>query len=323
MGVPAVLPLPAAASDQLGCLSCCPWGRMLLWTALLVLAPLPSTAGTPSPQGLPKAVVRLEPPWFNVLRGDSVTLHCQGPHGPGDGPTQWSRDGTPIPTQVQSHFSFKANINDSGNYRCQMGQTGLSDPVHLNVTSDWLLLQTPHLLLKEGDPLILRCHSWMSRPLVKISFFQDGIAKWYSSANSSFFIPHANVSHGGKYHCSGLMGRNRHESHPVRIDIQGGGAVPDAGASGNNSFPVIIIVSVVVGIAAVAGVAAVVAWVCLRRHQSSGAPKSREVGETPPEEPANLTHAEEAAKAEAENTITYSLLMHPEEDAGLSDYQNM
>ncbi|XP_036890982.1 low affinity immunoglobulin gamma Fc region receptor III-like isoform X2 [Sturnira hondurensis] len=188
-----------------------------LWTAWALLLLVAADGG---PAGLPKAVVRLEPPWFNVLRGDSVTLHCQGPQGPGDGPTQWSHDGTPIPTQVQSHFSFKASINDSGNYRCQMGQTGLSDPVHLNVTSDWLLLQTPRLLLKEGDPLMLRCHSWKSRPLVKISFFQDGIAKWYSSANSSFFIPRANVSHGGKYHCSGLMGRNRHESHPVRITIQ-------------------------------------------------------------------------------------------------------
>ncbi|XP_037005576.2 low affinity immunoglobulin gamma Fc region receptor II isoform X4 [Artibeus jamaicensis] len=304
MGVPAVLPLPAAASDRAGCPSCCPWGRMLLWTALLVLAPLASAAGTPSPQaGLPKAVVRLEPPWFNVLRGDSVTLHCQGPHGPGDGPTQWSRDGTPIPTQVQPHFSFKATVNDTGNYRCQTDQTGLSDPAHLNVTSDWLLLQTPRLLLREGDPLVLRCHSWKSQPLFKISFFQDGIAKWYSPANSSFFIPHANVSHGGKYHCSGFMGRNRHESHPVRIDVQG---VPEAAAS-ENLFPVIITVAVVAGIAAVAGVAAMVAWVCLRRHRSA----------------ANLTHAEEAAKAEAENTITYSLLMHPEEDAGLSDYQNV
>ena len=79
--------------------------------------------------------MRLEPPWFNVLREDNVTLHCQGPHGPGDGPTQWSRDGTPIPTQVWPHFSFKAQVNDSGDYRCQTGQTSPSDPVRLNVTS--------------------------------------------------------------------------------------------------------------------------------------------------------------------------------------------
>ncbi|KAM5293780.1 low affinity immunoglobulin gamma Fc region receptor II-like isoform 2-T4 [Glossophaga mutica] len=278
--------------------------------ALLLLAAADGGAG------LPKAVVRLEPPWFNVLLGDNVTLHCQGPHGPGDGPTQWSHDGTPIPTQVQPRFSFQASINDNGNYRCQTGQTSLSDPVRLNVTSDWLLLQTPSLLLQEGDPLLLRCHSWKNWPLFKILFLQDGISKWYSPANSSFFIPHANVTHSGKYHCSGLIRRVKHESQPVSITVQGASRHSD-------SSLVTITVAVVAGIAAVAGVAAVVAWVCLRQRQSSGAPESREVGETPPEEPANLTHAEEAAKAEAENTITYSLLMHPEEDAGLSDYQNM
>ncbi|XP_045694779.1 low affinity immunoglobulin gamma Fc region receptor II-b isoform X2 [Phyllostomus hastatus] len=343
MGVPSVLPLPAAASDRAGGPSRRPWGHMLLWTALLVLGP-------------PKAVVRLEPPWFNVLREDDVTLHCQGPHGPADGPTQWSRDGTPILAQVQPRFSFKASLSDSGDYRCQTGQTGLSDPVHLNVTSDWLLLQTPSLLLQEGDHLLLRCHSWQNRPLFKIQFLQDGVSRRYSPANSSFFVPHANVSHSGTYHCSGFIGRMKHESNPVNITVQG--------RRDDSSFPVTIVVAVVVVIAVVAAVAAVAAWVCLRQSQSAvissgqeamhgsavqgcweedqasglpaaataqtqhchhagGAPESREVGETPPEEPATLTQAEEAAKTEAENSITYSLLMHPEEDPGLSDYQNM
>ncbi|XP_053771463.1 uncharacterized protein [Desmodus rotundus] len=179
--------------------------------ALLLLAAADGGAAR-----LPKAVVRLEPPWFNVLREDNVTLHCQGPHGPGDGPTQWSRDGTPIPTQVWPHFSFKAQVNDSGNYRCQTGQTSPSDPVRLNVTSDWLLLQTPRLLLQEGDPLVLRCHRWKNWPLFKITFFQDGTSKRYSPANSTFFIPHANVNHSGKYHCSGFIGKKRHMSQPVQ-----------------------------------------------------------------------------------------------------------
>ncbi|XP_045694317.1 uncharacterized protein LOC123818297 [Phyllostomus hastatus] len=184
--------------------------------ALLLLAAADGGAAGP-----PKAVVRLEPPWFNVLREDDVTLHCQGPHGPADGPTQWSRDGTPIPAQVQPRFSFKANLSDSGDYRCQTGQTGLSDPVRLNVTSDWLLLQTPSLLLQEGDPLMLRCHSWQNRPLFKIQFLQDGVYRQYSPANSSFFVPHANVSHSGTYHCSGFIGRMKHESHSVSITVQG------------------------------------------------------------------------------------------------------
>ncbi|XP_016065960.1 PREDICTED: low affinity immunoglobulin gamma Fc region receptor II-b-like [Miniopterus natalensis] len=312
MGVPSVLP-PPAASDQAGCPSHRPWGHMLLWTALLFLVP---AAGTP---GLPKAVVSLQPPWVNVLEEDNVTLSCQGAHSPGDHSTLWFRDGTPLLTQVQPSYSFKASSKDSGDYTCQTGQASLSDPVHLDVTSAWLLLQTPHLVFQEGDTIVLRCHSWKNWRLYKITFFQDEKPKWFSHANSSFFIPQANVSHSGEYHCSGFIGQMSHSSRPVSITVQ----VP----SSSKAFLIVTtVVAVVAGVVAVAGVAAVVAWVCFRRHQSPGTPKNREMGDTLPEEPANITNAEEAAKVEAENTITYSLLLHPEapeEDTGPSDYQNL
>lgn len=84
---------------------------------------------------LPKAVLSLEPPWVNVLREDTVTLNCQGAQSPGDSSTQWFLNGTAIPTQAQPSYSFKANSNDSGDYRCQTGQASLSDPVHLDVIS--------------------------------------------------------------------------------------------------------------------------------------------------------------------------------------------
>ncbi|XP_027621536.1 low affinity immunoglobulin gamma Fc region receptor II-a-like [Tupaia chinensis] len=87
---------------------------------------------------LPKAVVKLEPPWIHVLQGDTVTLQCQGAHAPGDTSTQWFYNGSSIPSQDQPHYRFKAQSNDSGEFRCQMGQTSLSDPVHLEVFSgEW------------------------------------------------------------------------------------------------------------------------------------------------------------------------------------------
>ncbi|XP_059529257.1 low affinity immunoglobulin gamma Fc region receptor II-b isoform X1 [Myotis daubentonii] len=314
MGVPSVLPLPAAASGQVGCPPCHPWGHLLLLcTALLFLAP---AAGTP---GLPKAVVSLQPPWLQVFPEDNVTLSCQGAHSPGDNSTQWFHDGTAIPTQVQPSYSFRASSNHSGDYRCQTGQTSLSDPVHLDVTSAWLLLQTPRLLVPQGSPIVLRCHSWKNWRLYKIQFFQDGRPKWFSYTNASFSIPHANASHSGAYHCSGLLGQMQHTSQPVNITVP----------VSSKAFPPVItaVVAGVAGIVAVAGVAGVVAWVCFRRHQSSGTPENGERGETLPEEPASIAKdTDTAAKAEVENTITYSLLLHPEapeEDAAPSDYQNM
>ncbi|XP_054443823.1 low affinity immunoglobulin gamma Fc region receptor II-like isoform X2 [Pteronotus mesoamericanus] len=298
MGVPSALRLPAAERARAGCPRCRPGGHLLLWAALLVLAPA-AAAEAPGTPGPPKAVVHLEPPWFNVLHGDNVTLHCQGAHGPGNAPTQWFHDGIPVPTQVQPHYSFKASSNDSGDYQCQTGQTTLSDPVHLNVTSGWLLLQAPRLLFQEGEPITLRCHSWKSWRLYKITFFQDGKAKQFSSTNSNFSIPQANGTHSGAYHCTGFLGHMKYSSQALSVAVQ-------VSSGSDSAFLVTVVVAAVVGVAALAAVAAVVAWVRLRRHKTS----------------ANLANTEEAANAEAENTITYSLLMHPEEDTTLADYQN-
>ncbi|XP_030889834.1 low affinity immunoglobulin gamma Fc region receptor II-b isoform X2 [Leptonychotes weddellii] len=311
MRIPSFLPIPAADSDWADCVPCHPLGDMLLWTALLFLAPV---AGTP---GLPKAVLDLQPPWVNVLQEDPVTLKCQGAHTAVAHVTQWFHNGSSIPTLVQSSYSFKARQQDSGEYRCQTDQTSLSDPVHLDVTSDWVLLQTPRWVFQEGEPIVLRCHSWKNRSLYKITFFQDGKSKQFSSLNATFFIPEANLSHSGNYHCTGMIGQMLRFSQPVAITVQG--------SSWSDSSVVMTFGAVVAGTAAVAILAAAVAWFRLRQKQTSaplGNPKHRELGETLPEEPANVTDTEEAAKIEAENTITYSLLLHPEEEAEASDYQN-
>uniref|UniRef100_A0A8D2CYX6 Ig-like domain-containing protein n=1 Tax=Sciurus vulgaris TaxID=55149 RepID=A0A8D2CYX6_SCIVU len=83
----------------------------------------------------PKAMVKLEPPWIQVLQEDYVTLKCQGIHNSGNHCTQWFHNRTLILTQPQPNYRFKAKKNDSGSYRCQMDQTSLSDPVHLDVLS--------------------------------------------------------------------------------------------------------------------------------------------------------------------------------------------
>ncbi|XP_038442203.1 low affinity immunoglobulin gamma Fc region receptor II-b isoform X5 [Canis lupus familiaris] len=312
MRILSVLSLPAADSDQAGCMPClCRLGDMLLWAALLLLAPV---AGTPA--GLPKSVLDLEPPWINVLQGDSVTLKCQGAHR-AEEHTQWYHNGSFLPILVQSNYSFEAKKQDSGEYRCQMYQTSVSDPVHLDVTSDWLLLQTPRLVFQKGESIRLRCHSWKNKLLYKITFFQNGKSKQFSSLNSTFFIPEANLSHSGHYHCTGMIGQMLRLSQPVAITVQG--------SDSSDSSVVMTIVSAVAGTAVAAILAAVVAWLRLRRKQTSaplGSLEHREMGERLPEAAANVTDTEEAAKIEAENTITYSLLQHPEEETEAPDYQN-
>ncbi|XP_032497932.1 low affinity immunoglobulin gamma Fc region receptor II-like isoform X4 [Phocoena sinus] len=208
MGIPTFLALPAARSDRAACTSCHPLDHMLLWTALLFL-------------GLPKAVVNIQPAWINVLKEDYVTLMCQGTNLCEGNLTLWFHNGSFIQSQNQSSYSFKASSNDSGDYRCQREQTSLSDPVHLYVTSDWLLLQTPSLVFQEGEPIVLRCHSWRNSSLNKVIFFQNGRSKTFSHLRSNFSIPQANLSHSGEYHCTGFIGQTVYSSQPVTITVQG------------------------------------------------------------------------------------------------------
>ncbi|XP_034364568.1 low affinity immunoglobulin gamma Fc region receptor II-a isoform X2 [Arvicanthis niloticus] len=168
-----------------------------------------------------KAVVKLEPPWIQVLKEDLVTLTCEGTHNPGNSSTQWFHNGSPIPSQVQASYTFKATVNDSGEYQCRMEQTGLSDPVHLGVISDWLLLQTPQLVFLEGETIMLRCHSWKNKQLNRILFFQNGKAVRFHYHSNNFSIPKANHSHSGDYYCQGSLGKTQYSSKPVTITVQG------------------------------------------------------------------------------------------------------
>ncbi|ERE73872.1 high affinity immunoglobulin epsilon receptor subunit alpha-like protein [Cricetulus griseus] len=336
MRIPPFLPLPMESNWAAYSLSqtLC---QMLLWTAVLNLV-----AGTHG--DLPKAVVKLEPPWIQVLREDSVTLKCEGTHTPGNSSTQWLHNGRSIWSQIQPNYTFKASSNDSGEYQCQMGQTSLSDPVQLGVISDWLLLQTPQLVFEEGETIKLRCHRWRNLAMSKIIFYQNGKSVKYQHSVGSFSISKANHSHSGEYYCTAHLGKSQYTSKPVTITVQE--------PRSSRSLPVLTIVAAVTGIAVAVIVIILVSLIYLKRKQAPGNPDHREKGDTLPKElgeysvpsgdsvpvspgpPCGLEPAssssynppdlEEAAKTEVENTITYSLLKHPEapdEDAE-PDYQN-
>ncbi|XP_045154050.1 low affinity immunoglobulin gamma Fc region receptor II-b isoform X1 [Echinops telfairi] len=309
MEIPSSLPISSGENDQAACTSSRPLGQILLWTALLflgciktsflLLVPVAGTSG--STPDLPKAVMNLEPPWVNVLRDDYVTLKCHGAHTPGNDSTQWFHRGRLIPSQVQPSYSFKATVNDNGEYRCQTDQSSLSDPVQLDVQMDWLLLQTLHWVFQEGDSIVLRCHTFRNKTLYKITFFHNGISKKYSPNNPNFSIPRANASHSGDYYCTGFL-KEKHTSKSVTITVQ-------RTKTESSSSLGVMVAAVVSGIVVLIIIATGVTLFCLRRKQTS----------------ANFPDTEEAAKMETEKAVTYSLLEHtecPEEEIGSLDYQN-
>ncbi|XP_008262402.3 low affinity immunoglobulin gamma Fc region receptor II-a isoform X2 [Oryctolagus cuniculus] len=197
-----------------------PWLLQPL-TILLLFASADRTAAE-----VPQAVLKLQPPWIRVLQEDSVTLTCQGAHGPGNHSTQWLHNGIAIPSQVQPSYTFKAKKNDSGEYRCQTGPSRLSNPVQLHVFSEWLVLQTPQLVFQEGESIVLRCHGWRNKTVNKVTFYQNGIAKKFSYDDTNFSIAQANRSHSGDYYCKGNIGKLTYSSEPVTITVQGPAVLP-------------------------------------------------------------------------------------------------
>ncbi|XP_007480714.1 low affinity immunoglobulin gamma Fc region receptor II-like [Monodelphis domestica] len=266
------------------------FSSVLLWAGLLCLAPAVKSNGPP------KALLTLEPPWVNVLREDNVTLKCEGLQTPGHDSTEWFHNGSPISINQESYTIPALNLKDSGEYQCRTEQTSLSNPVRLQVTSDWLLLQVESLVFMEGDSTMLRCHSWKSKPLYKVTYYHNDKALKYGYHYFDYIIPQVNLTHSGSYYCAGQMGRVLHTSKSVMITVQEGNRHIIRGLT--------IILAQVVVIALIAAVAVYY----YKRHRKT------------------VSISEEIKKKEVENPVSYSLLKYTdtykEEECGCPSYQN-
>ncbi|XP_072504927.1 low affinity immunoglobulin gamma Fc region receptor II-like isoform X2 [Notamacropus eugenii] len=187
---------------------------VLLWVTLLCLAPAIRSNGPP------RAVLTLEPPWFNVLRGDNVTFTCEGFQTPGKESIEWFHNGSALPIHQDSYFIPAVNTEDGGEYQCRTEHTALSSPVKLQVFSDWLLLQVERLEFMEGDTMILRCHSWRNKPLHKVIYYQNNIALKYEFQSFDYVVSKVNYTHSGSYFCTGVTGQTSHASATVVITVQ-------------------------------------------------------------------------------------------------------
>uniref|UniRef100_G1NTR2 Low affinity immunoglobulin gamma Fc region receptor III-A n=1 Tax=Myotis lucifugus TaxID=59463 RepID=G1NTR2_MYOLU len=189
--------------------------QLLLPAVLLLLASVSTGA-----EGVQKAVVSLHPEWDRLLEMDNVTLRCQGAQAEGNSSTRWWHNGHLLPNRTSSYFIESASVNDSGEYTCQTSLSNLSDPVQLQVRAAWLLLQAPRWKLREGDPLVLRCHSWKNKRVHNVQYFQDGRGRQFSYNNSAFHVPRASRKHNGSYFCRGLIGKLNVSSEAVVVLVE-------------------------------------------------------------------------------------------------------
>ncbi|XP_044530955.1 Fc receptor-like protein 4 [Gracilinanus agilis] len=166
-----------------------------------------------------KATVHLSPPWTTIFQGEKVILTCDG-FNSSKPRTQWYKD-----EQWQKKWSTESIvIQQAGAYRCQNQDSDLSDPVHLVVSSDQLILQTPYSVF-EGDTLTLKCRGRHNERIRNITYYKDGMILSYFLKNSVFVIPQVGLSHSAQYHCTGIAGHlkifyQKISSRKVELQIQ-------------------------------------------------------------------------------------------------------
>ncbi|KAM5294999.1 Fc receptor-like B isoform 2-T2 [Glossophaga mutica] len=176
-------------------------GRPVMWAlaALLLLAPSSGQAAA-----LEKPTLSLQPPWTTIFKGERVTLRCDGHHPlvvelrPVS--TLWYLGHLLLPSHGRS-----MEVQAPGVYRCQTRGAPVSDPVHLSVSNDWLILQVPYVAVFEGDPLVLRCRGWYDKVVYKLHYYRDGQALRYFHSSANYTVPQARASDSGRYQCSGTM----------------------------------------------------------------------------------------------------------------------
>ncbi|XP_033621857.1 Fc receptor-like B [Fukomys damarensis] len=192
---------------------------MWVLTALLLLVPSTGQAAT-----LEKPVLSLHPPWTTIFKGERVTLRCDG-HYPlllelRPINTLWYLGHLLLPSHKKS-----IEVQTPGVYRCQTRGAPVSDPIHLSVSNDWLILQVPYTAVFEGEPLIMRCRGWYDKVVYKLHYYRDGQAVRYFHSSTNYTVLQARASDSGRYQCSGTM-RIPVESAPmfsakVAVTVQG------------------------------------------------------------------------------------------------------
>uniref|UniRef100_A0A8C2NAF2 Ig-like domain-containing protein n=1 Tax=Capra hircus TaxID=9925 RepID=A0A8C2NAF2_CAPHI len=97
------------------------------------------------------------------------------------------------------------DLTDPKEVRFQVKGYTFSEPIHLIVSYDWLILQSPAKPIFEGDPLVLRCQAWQDWPLTQVTFYRDGAALGPPGPSKEISITVAQKADSGHYHCSAVL----------------------------------------------------------------------------------------------------------------------
>ncbi|XP_059001096.1 Fc receptor-like protein 3 isoform X1 [Mustela lutreola] len=200
------------ASDKMGFLCHRPdQVPVLLWLLLLILAPGREQSGT-----LPKAFLLLEPPWSRTFKGEKVKLTCKDDHSWVQGYVSWYNNGISLGSRPGT-----IQIDKSGYYTCKTPRSSLSDPVHVEFLSDWLILQASHPVF-EGDDVTLRCLGKKEKKTYEKTFYKNKEEMRHHS--QSEVTIHSVSMDNNEYHCTAsgesVLGSWTETSKALKIQVQ-------------------------------------------------------------------------------------------------------
>ncbi|XP_060054086.1 Fc receptor-like A isoform X2 [Erinaceus europaeus] len=132
--------------------------------------------------------------------------------------------GHPVSTQDSRCAPQKDDLKNPEEADFQIKGYTFSEPFHLIVSYDWLILQAPSRPIFEGDPLVLHCRAWQDWPLAQVTFFRNGQALGPPGTSREFSRAVAREGDSGHYHCRGVfrnLGPGSPETaSPVAITVQ-------------------------------------------------------------------------------------------------------
>ncbi|XP_047560543.1 Fc receptor-like protein 5 isoform X5 [Lutra lutra] len=161
-----------------------------------------------------KPVISLQPPWTLIFKGEAVTLTC---HIAGD--KKWYRWylGTKILREIPANT---LQVQDSGEYKCEIQGLPQSDGVSLTFSPAKLILHAPPSVF-EGDPLTLMCREKPDLSLKTRTLYKNDNELIDLGKNPSFHIKHAGLKDNGEYRCTGSETHCcSFSSNAVRIQVQ-------------------------------------------------------------------------------------------------------
>ncbi|XP_077012678.1 Fc receptor-like protein 4 [Tamandua tetradactyla] len=182
---------------------------VLLCAAVLILGPVRGQFAT-----TPRPVISLHPPWTKVFQGETVTLTCKELHFYAPGKTKWYRwyRGSRMCRETSENT---LDVHTTGQYRCQVQDSPLSNPVNLLFSSAIIILQAPHSVF-EGDMLVLRCKERIKEKLTAVKYYQNGKIISHLNESMDLLIPQASSNNSGHYWCIGFGYGSRIKNYAFR-----------------------------------------------------------------------------------------------------------